>query len=371
MARRTLLYRRSQHLVCYWSERRLVYHNYATGDRTHASPLLARILQAFSDWQPAEALGSAVPAAEQSTRRALVRRLVDRSLLERSDRTTPSREQCLGDWQDWNPAAGFFHFSTKDVLNRTSLEVSERELRAKARVTPMPPPIKAYPRHGVLPLPPPATHGEFPAILLARRTWRQFSRAPISRDHIATLLSLTWGVQRWGRVRGQGRIVLKTSPSGGACHPGEVYLVPLNVRGLERGVYHYASDRHVLERLRVQSRVDRITRYLPMQPWFRGAAALFLMSAVFPREQWRYPVARAYRAVLLDAGHLCQTFCLTATWLGLAPFCSMAFADSRIEHDLKLDGIRESLIYVAGVGTRPSGGWRPLSDRQSSGRDPR
>ena len=224
----------------------------------------------------------------------------------------------------------------------------------------MPSPVKAYPSHQVVAMPPADSDGEFPSILRSRRTWRHFSRAPIAKDQIATLLGLTWGVQRWGRVRGQGRIALKTSPSGGACHPGEVYVVALNVTGLRRGVYHYAADRQALERLRVKLATGAVARYLPNQPWFRGAAALFLMSAVFAREQWRYPVARAYRAVLIDAGHLCQTFCLTATWLGLAPFCSMAFADSRIEQDLQLDGVRESLIYVAGVGARPRGGWKPL-----------
>jgi hypothetical protein len=48
-------------------------------------------------------------------------------------------------------------------------------------------------------------------------------------------------------------------------------------------------------------------------------------------------------------GHLCQTFCLAATWLGLAPFCTMALADSTIEYDLKIDGVTESIIYVPGL----------------------
>ena len=359
-SRRAILYRRARHIVCYWDDGRLVYHNYATGSRTRASPLLSRILQAFGDWQSSNALAKALPDTVPSTRRVLLRRLVQHSLLERSDRATSSPSEHLDDWREWNPAAGFFHFTTKDVLSRTPFEVSERELRKKARVTPMPSPVKAYPSHQVVAMPPADSVGEFPSILRSRRTWRHFSRAPISKEQMATLLGLTWGVQRWGRVRGQGRIALKTSPSGGACHPGEVYVVALNVRGLKRGVYHYAPDRQALERLRVKLATGAVARYLPNQPWFRGAAALFLMSAVFAREQWRYPVARAYRAVLIDAGHLCQTFCLTATWLGLAPFCSMAFADSRIEQDLQLDGVRESLIYVAGVGARPRGGWKPL-----------
>jgi hypothetical protein len=83
------------------------------------------------------------------------------------------------------------------------------------------------------------------------------------------------------------------------------------------------------------------------------------MTTVFAREVWRYPFARAYRATLLDAGHLCQTFCLAATWLKLAPFCTMALADSRIEADLGIDGRSESVVYAAGVGVRPRGGWRP------------
>ena len=76
------------------------------------------------------------------------------------------------------------------------------------------------------------------------------------------------------------------------------------------------------------------------------------MTAVFPRVQWKYPSARAYRTVLLDAGHLCQTFCLVATWLGLAPFCTAAIKDTLIEKDLGLDGIRESVLYMAAVGTQ-------------------
>jgi nitroreductase len=56
--------------------------------------------------------------------------------------------------------------------------------------------------------------------------------------------------------------------------------------------------------------------------------------------------------MLIDAGHLCQTFCLAATWLGLAPFCTMALADSEIESDLQIDGVSEAVVYAAGVGAR-------------------
>ena len=86
------------------------------------------------------------------------------------------------------------------------------------------------------------------------------------------------------------------------------------------------------------------------------------MSAIFKRNQWKYPDSAAYRTLILDAGHMCQTFCLTATWLGLAPFCTMALADSKVEKDLGLDGISESLVYAAGVGTKPQKDWAPCPE---------
>jgi SagB-type dehydrogenase family enzyme len=77
------------------------------------------------------------------------------------------------------------------------------------------------------------------------------------------------------------------------------------------------------------------------------------MTAIFLRVMWKYRFARAYRVVLLDAGHLCRTFCLFATWLGLAPSCTAALEDSLIEQDLGIDGISEAPLYLAAVGVPP------------------
>jgi SagB-type dehydrogenase family enzyme len=128
------------------------------------------------------------------------------------------------------------------------------------------------------------------------------------------------------------------------------------------GLYYYDPEKHRLERLS-RGGASRIRSYLPGQPWYREASVLVLMTAVFARTQWLYPNPRSYRAVLLEAGHLCQTFCLAATWLGLAPFETAALADSLIEKDLGIDGVRESVLYAAGVGPRPKGiSWAPSID---------
>ena len=349
--RPNLLLRRAQFLVCYWERTRLVFENYGTGIRISADPLTCQILHFFDRWRSVDALAARLVQFTPSSVRAAVAALERHSFLVRSDRPVDAKAAALATWTSWNPAAGFFHFSTKDVAYVNQAAVS-RFLQRQAKRWPMPRPIKRYRGARQTQLPPIKADGEFSQVLLARRTWRRFSRRRLSFPDLSTLLGLTWGVQGWLDAPG-GRTPLKTSPSGGARHSIEVYVLALRVEGLPRGLYHYAADRHRLELVRPGASARQVLKYLPTQPWFGSAAALMLMTAVFPRVQWKYQFPRAYRVVLTEAGHLCQTFCLAATWLGLAPFCSLALADSRVERDLGVDGVTESVLYTAGVGTRP------------------
>jgi SagB-type dehydrogenase family enzyme len=352
MKRRPRLLRRAPWLVSYWQDDRLVFENYATGVRISAHPLTSQILEFFDRWRPVDEATASFTHFTTSSVRSAVYALERDSFLIRSDRPPHARATALATWSRWNPAAGFFHLSTKDVPYAVDQAVTDEFLRRKARRSPEPSPFKRYPGARRHRLAPSVETGEFPQVLLARRTWRTFSRRPLSLGDLSTLLGLTWRVQGGLDRPGLQRAPLKTSPSGGARHPIEAYVLALRVEGLPRGLYHYAADRHGLDLLRAGASSRQILRYLPSQPWFTGAAALMLMTAVFPRTQWKYTFPRAYRVVLAEAGHLCQTFCLTATWLGLAPFCTMALADSRIEHDLQVDGVTESVLYAAGVGTR-------------------
>ena len=356
---RAIRYRRSPHIVFYWSGRTLVLHNYATRTRLAGSPVVCEILDYLRDWRTAGQLFAFKPGVNPRLLRALLDKLVKTSYVQREDRAARDGDSAMAAWREWNPAAGFFHTSTKD-LRYAGLRTIERVTRERARVTPMPPSVKRYRGAQRVALPPAQTGGEFPRVLLERRTWRRFASKPVDLASFSTLLHLTAGVQAWAIGPANQKVALKTSPSGGARQPIELYVAALNVRGLRKGLYHYAADRHALERLAGRVDVRDVQRYFPQQWWYKGAAAVIFFTAVFERVQWRYAHARAYRAVLIEAGHFCQTFCLTATWLGLAPFCSMALADGEIERDLGIDGIRESVMYAAGVGTRPRGiAWIP------------
>jgi SagB-type dehydrogenase family enzyme len=282
-----------------------------------------------------------------------VQRLLKYSLLESDTKETDKQRKSWEEWETWNPSAGFFHFSTKDVHYDPELAVDLSGLKKIADEKQLPERTKKYPHKNALRLQSHSVEMEFPSVLGQRRTWREFSRKPVERDCLEQLLWLSFGVQKWVDVPEVGRLALTTSPSGGALHPLEAYVGVRNVRSIDAGIYHYDSANHRLELLRKGLRKREIERFLAGQSYFADAAFFVFLTAVFARTQWKYEHPRAYRLVLAEAGHVCQTFCLTATWLGLAPFCTMALADSKIENVLKIDGVSESAIYAMGAGVKP------------------
>lgn len=347
--------RRSPHLVIYWSRGACVACNYATGTRVRITPFVCEILDACTDWTPPSRVAGAVDEPGDPQFDQLLARLVALDLLQQEGHRVDRRELAMSRLMAWNPEAGFFHASSRDVAFGRGARGGTGVAAAR-----MPPVLKAYRGVPRIPLPRPRRDGEFPRVLQERRTWRRFAPAPVTVDELATLVAFTAGVQHWVDAGGR-RLPLKVAPSGGARHAIECYVVCRAVRGLAAGVYHYAPATHELERLRGPVRPPRLRAYLPGSEYFAGASAIVFFTAVLERILWRYPYSRAYRAALVEAGHACQTFCLTATWLGLAPYCVMGLADSIVEQDLGVDGICEPVLYAAGVGRRPSRtAWAPL-----------
>jgi len=355
MVSRNLRYRRSPCIVTCWSGSQLIFENYATRKRVAAAPLTCEVLDWFSNWRSIEEVSREVKQYDAASLATSIRQLASVTLLQRSDRKPHPVEAQIARWKDWNPGAGFFHFASKDVALRGDPAERRAYFTDLAKQSAMPSSVKHYPDAPQVRLSKGSHDGDFSRSLLARRTWRRFSRSPIPVDQLAALLWLTFRIHGWLDFYGLGKLAIKTSPSGGARHPIEAYIAALNVRGLKRGLYHYAADKHVLEYLDTAPSRVVLHSLTPTQDWCSEAAAMVFMTAVFGRSQWKYRFPRAYRVVLADAGHIGQTFCLAATHLGLAPYCTMAFADSKIERLLGIDGVAEGIIYLAGVGLPAQG----------------
>jgi SagB-type dehydrogenase family enzyme len=247
--------------------------------------------------------------------------------------------------------ARFFHFATQRVRYDQDPFNGRARLAAHARRVPPPSPYKETGGHS-LPLDgrfsgPPS---EFWDVLRKRRTLRRFARAPLTKEALGRVLLWTWGKTQYVKNPALGSYLLKTSPSGGARHPIEVYVLARRVTGIRPGVYHYSVKSHALEYLRPAPSADRVVTLLAHQPWVRQAPVVFFMTAVIERSMWKYKHAHAYRVLLLDAGHLGQTFHLVCTCLGLAPFTSSAKGDQGIERLLGIDGVTEISLYAAATG---------------------
>jgi len=351
MRERTIRLRRARCLFLYWQDGQLFFHNFAGRSTVSGRPVTCEVLHFFDRWRTSkEAITHFANYSQRSVRSTLTQLVHCGLLLPKGSREATQDVRIAKEWSNWLPD-GSFHFSTKDTPYVDRSNWSLDRLKSVMPKTPQPKIFKTVKGTKKTALPQRVfPDSEFVRVLMTRKTHRRFSKQELPLEAVSQLLSLVWGVNGYLYSPRFGKLLQKTSPSAGARHPGEVYLMALRVQGLTPGLYHYHPAHHRLETIRADATREMAWLYCARQNFAKNAAALFLMTAVFRRTMWKYHLARAYRVVLLDAGHLCQTFCLVATWLGLAPFCTAALKDTLIEKELGIDGIRESVLYVAGVG---------------------
>lgn len=177
-----------------------------------------------------------------------------------------------------------------------------------------------------------------------RRSVRDYAARPLTVEQLAGLLHLACGITDAGRG-------LRAAPSAGALYPTEIYPVIHNVDGLRQGIYRYLPDLHSLELLRGGDFRTALLLSCLGQDAVAGAGVVFVLTAVFQRTRWRYG-DRAYRYVLLEAGHIGENLYLAATAMGLGPCGIGAFLDDGINQVLGVNGTSEAAVYLVAVGAR-------------------
>lgn len=355
-------YRRASSLLIHWRQGAAVLRDYVSGAERRADAITIRVLTAVGSFSREDAVADRLPDLSRAAIRGRLNALVRWGFLGTSERSESIHAKRARVWLPWSPDAAVLHFGTRDT-RLASLGDASDALHTKAVANPPPPPIKPATSRQRVSLPKYSRSGTVPHLLLSRRSWRQFGRSPLAMNDLSALLGLTWGVQHWVDVAPTVRFALKTAPSPGATHSIETYLVALRTADLDRGIYHYRPDEHTLEPVRKGLPRAAVTTFLGGQPWFSSCAALFVMTSMVERVMWKYATPRAYRTILIEAGHFCQNFFLVATWLRLAPFCTAAFNETALEGALGIDGGKEVVLYIAGVGSRPPAlEWAPWPD---------
>jgi SagB-type dehydrogenase family enzyme len=133
-----------------------------------------------------------------------------------------------------------------------------------------------------------------------------------------------------------------------------VYVAIRRVEGVPQGLHHYEPDRHVLAELRSGDPASHLAAVL-IDPAHARTPVLVILAASFQRSRFKYGL-RAFRFVLLEAGHVAQNVLLAAAALNLSALPIGGFFDRRLDAFLMLDGLHESALYLIAVGSaRPEG----------------
>ncbi len=177
-------------------------------------------------------------------------------------------------------------------------------------------------------------------LLQQRRSIRQYSDVPLTRDEVMKLL---WAGQGVTSDRG-----FRTAPSAGALYPLEMYLVAGNVDNLAPGIYKYNPAKDELTIVKEGDVRASLAAASLGQGSVADGAIDIVMAAVYERTKIKYG-SRGERYVHIEVGHAAQNICLQATALGLGLVTVGAFDDAEVA---KIVGMSqdESPLYVMPVG---------------------
>lgn len=245
-----------------------------------------------------------------------------------------------------------FHENTKlaPLSARAYTQAIAQKTKTPFMQTLMANPYKVYSLMDQAELPPPGEPNELERLIAARRSTRRYTGEALTREELSRLLLYTYGKPVAGRSQ-------RPVASGGALYPLELYVVPLNVEGLDRGwVYHYNADQHKLDIVRREDRWEEFRRVVwldDMEDVEKISAVLFI-TAVFARCTTKY-LDRGYRLVLMEAGEVGHNLALLAASLGLGACLLGGFLDDQLSKLLDIDGLDEAPLLPIVVG-RPAAG---------------
>lgn len=208
-------------------------------------------------------------------------------------------------------------------------------------------------------LPPPSA-GPLDDILLHRYTGRNFdSEAVLPLAVLTRMLQRTFGAHDQRMMAPDAWVLKKAVPSAGGLHPIEAYVLVQRVEGVPTGLYHYHPVKHTLTPLKSLTAGQAGALALQAvadQDWFADAPVMVVLAARVERNFWKYRNhTKAYRALMLDAGHLSQTWYLLAGEAGMPAFITAAINEVDLEQAFGLDPLRDAVIAVCGCGVSNGG----------------
>lgn len=309
-----------------------------------------------SQWTPLDELAQTHP-------RAILQALLDKQLLiAQADGDGAAREadEFLRDtnWRGLDAVAHRFsrwrEVDTVEAQRRFGEETDQTFLE---RLGTSPPPVRERVQAAQRVALPAAGDSALDALLARRVTCRNYDTTrKLDLAQFSTAMYRAFGARAVDEYAPGIFLLKKGSPSAGGLHPVETYVLVQRVDGIAPGLYHYHPAAHALEPIREMDAAALETlakTCLGGQPYFAEAHVVVALVGRFARNFWKYRNhAKAYRAVILDAGHLSQTLYLAATELGLGAFVTAGVNEVQIEQAFGLEAMAEGPLAMCGFGIR-------------------
>ena len=188
-----------------------------------------------------------------------------------------------------------------------------------------------------------AWNGRLSETIIARRSTRAFSGAPIPREELGSLLGEAYRHARSGAgPAGPG------VPSFFTADRLETWIAAPRITGLDAGLYRYDPSTSNLHLLRHGALEGRLTNICLGQPLASSAAAIIFHVADLPDVVTDYG-DRGYRYLGIDAGHIGQHMNLAAIRMGLGVSGIGGYFDDDVNELFSLPPWA-AIIYVTVLG---------------------
>lgn len=195
-------------------------------------------------------------------------------------------------------------------------------------------------------------------VLRRRRSIRQYTGDDMDLNYLSTLLKAGSGISGAGRPSlnsgEEVQIKFKTHSSAGGLYPIDLYVIALNVKGLDRNIYRYNPYGESLEGCGGPYKVDKILQAFAVseESISLRRSNVIVLSVAQPWRVMRKYGTRGMRFVFMEAGAIAQNIGLATTALGYGSVECAATYENEIHEALEIDGVFRALIHSIIIGCK-------------------
>ncbi len=184
-------------------------------------------------------------------------------------------------------------------------------------------------------------------LLVSRSSYRGFSSQPVELKTLSEILYYAAGIVRVDKDN--PKELRRPYPSAGAKYPLEIYPLVLYGKDIPPGLYHYDVTTHALDVLLSPVLPQELQNIWMSQQWFRKAAVIFIITAVYKRTTDKYGEL-GLPFPFIEAGHVVQNVYLLAQTMDIGCCTIGQFKENELISLLDINPNDEFPIYYVALG---------------------